>query len=86
MIKTPSKVLTQEEAMAYLKEHLKVNSRSTFYRLIKQGKLKGINLNEGGKYAVRRFAVEELDALIAEMTSEVVTNAPENLKPGNPKA
>lgn len=51
------KVFTMQEAMQYLK----IGSRSTFYKLLREGKIKHTNLNPQGTYAIRRFKKKDLD-------------------------
>jgi excisionase family DNA binding protein len=54
------RVMTMEEAMAYLR----INSRSTFYKLLEEGKIKYVNLNRKGRYEIRRFTKDSLDAYL----------------------
>jgi excisionase family DNA binding protein len=56
-IKSEEGTLTMQEAMHYLK----INSRSTFYRLLTQGKISYVNLNPTGDYEIRRFKKSMLD-------------------------
>lgn len=51
------RVLTMVEAMDYLK----IKSRSTFYKLLKEQRIQCINLNTTGSYVIRRFTQSALD-------------------------
>jgi predicted DNA-binding transcriptional regulator AlpA len=60
-------VFNLEEAMTYLG----IKSRSTFYKIVRDGRLKSIDLNPNGVYAVRRFTQEALDEFLRRGESRV---------------
>lgn len=59
-----SKLLTDKEAMQYLN----IKSRTRFYRLLRQGTLKYIDLNPEGTKETRRYRLSDLEAYLQDKT------------------
>lgn len=66
------KLLTMKEAMDFLSSRgFPCRSRSTFYKILEHFDIPFVDMNPGGKHAVRRFSLAELEKFLRIQGLEV---------------
>lgn len=67
-IETETPLLSMQECMSYLtSKGIPCKTRKTFYRMIEDFNIPYINTNPHGKHEIRRFPLDRLEEIIADL-------------------